>query len=128
MLKNLGAKVISIGVKPDGFNINDKCGSTYPFKIQLAVRKYKAHIGISFDGDADRIIMCDENGKIINGDQIIAMLARRWKSKKILKGGVIGTLMSNYGLENFLKKEKIRFLRSKVGDRYVKEKNEKTKF
>ena len=98
---------MSIGVKPDGFNINNKCGSTYPSKIQLAVRKYKAHVGISFDGDADRIIMCDENNKIIDGDQIIAMLARRWKSKKILKGGVIGTLMSNYGLEDFLRKKKI---------------------
>jgi len=128
LLKNLGAKVISIGAKPNGFNINDKCGSTYPSKIQLAVRKYKAHVGISFDGDADRIIMCDENSKIINGDQIIAMLARRWKTKKILKGGVIGTLMSNYGLENFLKKEKISFFRSKVGDRYVKEKMKKLNF
>ena len=72
--------------------------------------------------------MCDEKGKIINGDQIIAMLARRWKSKKILKGGVIGTLMSNYGLEKFLKNEKIKFLRSKVGDRYVKEKMKKFNF
>ena len=95
LLNNLGAQVVSIGIKPNGLNINDKCGSTYPSKIQSAVRKYKADVGISFDGDADRIIMCDENGKIINGDQIIAMLARRWKSKKILKGGVIGTLMSN---------------------------------
>jgi len=128
LLKNLGAKVVSIGVKPNGLNINDKCGSTYPSKIQLAVRKYKAHVGISFDGDADRIIMCDENSKIIDGDQIIAMLARRWKSKKILKGGVIGTLMSNYGLENFLRREEIRFLRSKVGDRYVKEKMKKLNF
>jgi phosphoglucosamine mutase len=122
LLKSLGAKVVSIGIKPNGFNINDKCGSTYPYKIQLAVKKYKAHVGISFDGDADRIIMCDENGKIINGDQIIAMLAKRWKSKNILKGGVIGTLMSNYGLEKFLKKENIKFFRSQVGDRYVKEK------
>jgi len=128
LLNDLGAKVISIGVKPDGFNINDKCGSTYPSKIQSAVRKHKAHAGISFDGDADRIIMCDENNKIINGDQIIAMLARRWKLKKILKGGVIGTLMSNYGLENFLKKERIKFFRSKVGDRYVKEKMKKLNF
>ena len=72
--------------------------------------------------------MCDENGKIINGDQIIAMLARRWKLKKILRGGVVGTLMSNYGLENFLKKEKIKFFRSKVGDRYVKEKMKKMNF
>ena len=122
LLKDLGAKVISIGVKPNGLNINNKCGSTFPSKICSAVKKFNANVGISFDGDADRIIMCDEKGKVIDGDQIIAMLARRWKSKKILKGGVIGTQMSNYGLENFLKNEKIKFLRSKVGDRYVKEK------
>ena len=124
LLRDLGAKVITIGVKPDGLNINRKCGSMYPLKIKSAVKKFKAKVGISFDGDADRIIMCDEKSNIIDGDQIIAMLARRWKSKKILKGGVVGTLMSNYGLENFLKKEKIKFIRSKVGDRYVKE-NEK---
>ena len=128
LLKELGAKVISIGVKPNGLNINKKCGSTYPSKIKTAVKKYKAHVGISFDGDADRVIMCDEKGKIVDGDQIIAMLARRWKSKKILKGGVIGTLMSNYGLEKFLNNEKIRFSRSKVGDRYVKEKMKKLNY
>ena len=128
LLKELGAKVISIGVKPNGLNINEKCGSTYPSKIKSAVTKYKAHVGISFDGDADRVIMCDEKGKIIDGDQIIAMLARRWKSKKILRGGVIGTLMSNYGLEKFLNNEKIRFSRSKVGDRYVKEKMKKLNY
>ena len=128
LLKELGAKVVSIGVKPNGLNINQKCGSTYPSKIKSAVKKFKANVGISFDGDADRIIMCDEKGKIVDGDQIIAMLARRWKSKKILKGGVIGTLMSNYGLEKFLKKEKIQFSRSKVGDRYVKEKMKKLNF
>ncbi len=128
LLKHLGAKVISLGIKPNGLNINDKCGSTYPSKIQFAVKKHKAHIGISFDGDADRVIMCDEMGKIIDGDQIIAMLAKRWKLKKILKGGVIGTQMSNYGLENFLKKAKIKFKRSKVGDRYVKEKMKKHNF
>ena len=128
LLKELGAKVISIGTQPDGLNINKKCGSTYPSKIKSAVKKHKANVGISFDGDADRIIMCDEKGKIVDGDQIIAMLARRWKSKKILRGGVVGTLMSNYGLENFLKKEKIHFSRSKVGDRYVKEQMKKTNF
>ena len=128
LLRDLGAKIISMGIKPNGLNINKKCGSTYPSKLKFAVKKYKANVGISFDGDADRIIMCDENGKIIDGDQIIAMLARRWKSKKILKGGVIGTLMSNYGLEKFLKNEKIRFYRSKVGDRYVKEKMKKYNF
>ena len=128
LLKDLGAKVISLGIKPNGLNINYKCGSTYPSKIKLAVKKFKANLGISFDGDADRIIMCDEKGKIIDGDQIIAMLARRWKIKKILKGGVVGTLMSNYGLEKFLKKEKINFSRSKVGDRYVKEKMKKLNY
>ena len=128
LLKSLGAKVLSIGTKPNGFNINDKCGSTYPYKIQSAVKKFKAHAGISFDGDADRIIMCDEKGKIINGDQIIAMLAQRWKYKKLLKGGVVGTLMSNYGLEKFLRSQNIRFFRSNVGDRYVKEKMKKLNF
>ncbi len=128
LLKDLGAKVISIGVNPNGFNINEKCGSTYPSKIKSAVKKFNAHIGISFDGDADRIIMCDEKGKIIDGDQIIAMLAKRWKKKSILKGGVVGTQMSNYGLEKFLYKEKIKFLRSKVGDRYVKEMMKKFNF
>ncbi len=128
LLKELGAKVISIGTAPNGLNINKNCGSTFPSKISRYVKKYKAHIGISFDGDADRVIMCDEKGKIIDGDQIIAMLAKRWKSKKILKGGVIGTLMSNYGLEKFLKNHKIKFLRSKVGDRYVKEMMKKHNF
>ena len=128
LLRELGAKVISIGDKPNGLNINLKCGSTYPYKIQNSVKKNKAHIGISFDGDADRIIMCDEKGKIIDGDQIIAMLAKRWKNKQILKGGVVGTLMSNFGLEKFLKNEKIKFYRTKVGDRYVKEKMKKLNF
>ncbi|MAH74603.1 MAG: phosphoglucosamine mutase [Candidatus Pelagibacter sp. TMED197] len=128
LLRDLGAKVISIGVKPDGLNINKNCGSMHPSKIRSAVKKFKAHVGISFDGDADRIIMCDEKGKIIDGDQTIAMLARRWKSKGILKGGVVGTLMSNYGLQSFLTNEKIKFYRSKVGDRYVKEKMKKLNF
>jgi len=128
LLKSLGAKVISIGVNPNGLNINEKCGSTFPEKIQLAVKKHKAHLGISLDGDADRIIMCDEKGNIIDGDQIIAALAKRWKNKKMLKGGVIGTLMSNYGLEKFLKKNRIKFFRANVGDRYVKEKMQKNNF
>ena len=128
LLKDLGAKIFSLGVDPNGININHKCGSTYPLNIKNAVKKFKAHVGIAFDGDADRIIMCDENGKIIDGDQIIAMIAKRWKLKRILKGGVIGTLMSNLGLEKYLRKEKIRFLRSNVGDRYVKEKMKKLNF
>ena len=128
LLNSLGAKVITIGVKPNGLNINKRCGSTYPNKIKSAVIKNKAHLGISLDGDADRIIMCDEKGNIIDGDQIIAALAIRWKSKKMLKGGVVGTLMSNYGLEKFFKAEKIRFIRANVGDRYVKEKMQKNNF
>jgi len=128
LLKSLGAKVIMIGVKPNGLNINKRCGSTYPNKIKSAVIKNKAHLGISLDGDADRIIMCDEKGNIIDGDQIIAALATRWKSKKMLKGGVVGTLMSNYGLEKFFKDKKIRFIRANVGDRYVKEKMQKNNF
>ena len=128
LLKSLGAKVIAIGVNPNGLNINKNCGSTFPRKIRTAVKKYKAHIGISLDGDADRIIMCDEKGNIVDGDQIIAALATRWKNKKMLKGGVVGTLMSNYGLEKFLKFNRIKFLRANVGDRYVKEKMQKYKF
>ncbi|MDC0215577.1 phosphoglucosamine mutase [Candidatus Pelagibacter sp.] len=128
LLKMLGAKVISIGSNPNGLNINHKCGSTFPKKIQLIVKKNKADIGISLDGDADRIIMSDEKGNIIDGDQIIAALAKRWKNKKMLRGGVIGTLMSNYGLEKFFKKLNIKFLRANVGDRYVKEKMKKNKF
>ena len=128
LFSSLGAKVISIGVKPNGLNINDKCGSTYPDNISRAVKKYKANIGIALDGDADRIILCDEKGKIIDGDQIIAMLAKRWKTKKLLKGGVVGTLMSNYGLEKFFKTENIKFIRANVGDRYVKEKMKTYKY
>jgi phosphoglucosamine mutase len=128
LLKSLGAKVFAIGVKPDGFNINKNCGSTFPNKIKLAVKKNKGHIGISLDGDADRVIMCDEKGNIIDGDQIIAALAIRWKNKKMLKGGVVGTLMSNYGLENYFKSKKIKFIRANVGDRYVKEKMQKNNF
>ena len=121
LIKSLGAEVIVIGNNPNGLNINEKCGSTYPKKIQASVKKNNADIGISLDGDADRIIMCDEKGKIIDGDQIIAALSKRWKEKKILKGGVIGTLMSNYGLERFFKSNNIKFFRAAVGDRYVKE-------
>jgi len=128
LLKLLGAKVIAIGINPNGLNINEKCGSTFPNKIKSAVKKNKAHVGISLDGDADRIIMCDEKGDIIDGDQIIAALALRWKRKKMLKGGVIGTLMSNYGLEKFFKSKKIKFIRANVGDRYVKEKMKKNNF
>ena len=128
ILSDLGAKVFTIGIKPDGLNINHNCGSTFPEILRKHVKKFKADLGIALDGDADRVIMCDENAQIIDGDQIIAMIAKRWKRKKILKGGVIGTLMSNYGLEKFFLKEKINFKRSKVGDRYVKEMMKKNKF
>ena len=128
MIKSLGAKVIVIGNKPNGFNINKNCGSTFPNKLRRFVLKNKAHLGISLDGDADRIIMCDEKGGIIDGDQIIAALALQWKKKRILKGGVVGTLMSNYGLEKFFKKRNIKFIRANVGDRYVKEIMQKKKY
>ena len=128
ILSDLGAKVFSIGVKPNGLNINYKCGSTFPQVLKKNVKKFKADIGIALDGDADRVIMCDEKSQIIDGDQIIAMIASRWKRKKILKGGVIGTLMSNYGLEKFFLNQKINFKRSKVGDRYVKELMKKNNF
>ncbi len=128
LFKSLGAKVYKTGTSPNGLNINLKSGSTHPSKICQMTKKNKAHIGISLDGDADRIIVCDEKGKIIDGDKILAMLGERWKRKKILKGGVIGTLMSNYGLENFFNNNGIKFLRSDVGDRYVKEKMKKNKF
>ena len=128
ILSDLGAKVFSIGVKPNGLNINFKCGSTSPQVLKKNVKKFKADLGIALDGDADRVIMCDEKSKLIDGDQIIAMIAKRWKRKKILKGGVIGTLMSNYGMEKFFLKEKISFKRSKVGDRYVKEMMKKNNY
>ena len=128
MIKSLGSKVIVIGNKPNGFNINKDCGSTFPTKLQRSVKKHRADLGISLDGDADRIIMCDEKGSIVDGDQIIAALALQWKKKRILKGGVVGTLMSNYGLEKFFSRKKIKFVRAKVGDRYVKEIMQKKKF
>jgi len=128
LLKSLGAKVFSTGINPNGLNINKNCGSTFPNKIKSSVKKYRAHIGISLDGDADRIIMCDEKGVVIDGDQIIAAIAIRWKRKKMLRGGVVGTLMSNYGLEKFFKLNNIKFIRSNVGDRFVKEKMQKNNF
>ena len=128
LFRSLKAKIILIGDKPNGFNINKNCGSTYPQILQKKVRQYKADLGISFDGDADRIIMCDEKGTIIDGDQIIAAIAMQWKKKKILKGGVVGTLMSNYGLEKFFKQKNIKFIRANVGDKYVKELMQKYKF
>ena len=128
LLRELGAEVVAIGINPDGFNINKNCGSTHPELIQQSVKTHKADIGIAFDGDADRVIMCDERGEIIDGDQIIAMIAKNWKKKKILKGGVVGTLMTNLGLENYFKNNNIKFYRADVGDRYVKEKMNSLKY
>ncbi len=128
LLKSLGAKVYNVGTSPNGLNINQNCGSTFPKKIKSLVKKHKVDLGISLDGDADRVILCDEKGTIVDGDQIIAMLADRWKRKAILRGGVIGTLMSNYGLQNYFREKKIKFIRANVGDRYVKEKMQKNKF
>ena len=128
LFRSLGAKVYEASTSPNGLNINENCGSTFPNKIKSLTKKYKANLGISLDGDADRVILCDEKCNIIDGDQIIAMLAERWKRKKILKNGVVGTLMSNYGLENFFKNNNIKFIRSDVGDRYVKDMMQKYKF
>ena len=128
LLRELGAEVVAIGINPDGFNINKNCGSTHPELIQKSVKTHKADIGIAFDGDADRVIMCDEKGEIIDGDQIIAMIAKNWKKKKILKGGVVGTLMTNLGLENYFKTNNIKFYRADVGDRYVKQKMNSLKY
>ncbi|MFM7672977.1 MAG: phosphoglucosamine mutase [Candidatus Fonsibacter sp.] len=128
LLWELGAEVITVGNAPDGFNINADCGSTHPSLIQKAVIKHKADIGIAFDGDGDRVIMCDEKGELVDGDQIIAMIAKSWKMRGMLKGGVVGTSMSNLGIEIFFKKNKIKFTRADVGDRYVKEKMNKLKF
>ena len=128
ILQELGATVIALGTRPNGTNINDRCGSTYPEAMRQAVKKNKADLGIALDGDADRLIVCDEQGTIIDGDQIIGMIASRWNKKNILQGGVVGTLMSNLGLEQFFKSQNIKFVRANVGDRYVKEKMQKLKF
>ena len=128
ILQELGATVIALGTSPNGTNINDRCGSTYPEAMRQAVKKNKADLGIALDGDADRLIVCDEQGTIIDGDQIIGMIASRWNKKNILQGGVVGTLMSNLGLEQFFKSQNIKFVRANVGDRYVKEKMQKLKF
>ena len=128
LLRSLGARVYEFGTTPNGFNINENCGSTFPEKIRSLVKKNNADIGLSLDGDADRIIVSDEKGNIIDGDQIIAMLGTRWKKKKLLKGGIVGTLMSNYGLQKYFKDQGIKFIRANVGDRYVKEKMQKNNF
>ena len=121
-LFELGAEVIPISVSPDGFNINENCGAVYPEKMATAVKAHRADVGIAFDGDADRLIMCDEKGSIINGDQILAVLANRMKSEnKLNNSTVVGTIMSNYGLQLWLEKIGIKFLRTSVGDRFISE-------
>ena len=119
-LWELGAEVIKIGVEPNGFNINDGCGSTAPALLQSKVLEYRADIGIALDGDADRVIIVDEKGAIVDGDQILALIAMHKRARGELQGdGVVATIMSNLGLERFLEKQGLRLHRSKVGDRYV---------
>jgi phosphoglucosamine mutase len=119
-LYELGAEVIPVGVAPDGMNINEECGSTHPAAITSAVRQYRADIGISVDGDADRILICDEKGQIVDGDQIMALIAAAWGRAGALKGeGVVATVMSNLGLERFLAGRDLKLHRTQVGDRYV---------
>jgi phosphoglucosamine mutase len=115
----LGAEVIAIGTDPDGFNINKDCGSTYPKTLQKAVVENKADLGIALDGDGDRVIMVDSNGQIVDGDQLLYIIARHRKNKQRLHGGVVGTLMSNLGLEQACQRANIPFVRVAVGDRYV---------
>ncbi|MFN3856428.1 MAG: phosphoglucosamine mutase [Caulobacter sp.] len=122
-LYELGAEVIPLGVSPDGVNINDGCGSTHPGSMSNAVREYRADIGIALDGDADRVTICDETGQVVDGDQIMAIVAGAWAAEQRLSGGgVVATVMSNLGLERFLSGKGLTLERTAVGDRYVMEK------
>ena len=121
-LWELGAEVIHIGNEPNGININDKCGSTHPEALCARVRETRANIGIALDGDADRVIIADENGNVIDGDQIMALIATSWAARGQLKGGgLVATVMSNLGLERYLTSRGLSLARTKVGDRYVVE-------
>jgi len=123
VLKELGAEVISIHDNPNGTNINDCCGCTHIDEVRKAVLKHKADIGISHDGDADRTLLCDEKGRVVDGDQIMGMCAVDMNARgELRKGTVVATVMSNLGLEKYLEKNDINLLRAKVGDRYVVEK------
>jgi phosphoglucosamine mutase len=123
VLWELGADVFTIGVEPNGMNINEDVGSTAPAAMIAKVKETRADFGIALDGDADRVVMCDEKGRIIDGDQILALIARSWQKTGELKGGgVVGTVMSNIGLERYLTKQGLTLVRSPVGDRYVIEK------
>lgn len=120
LYSELGAEIITTGDEPDGKNINDRCGSTYPERIQYLVKQYGADIGVAFDGDADRAIFCDEKGVVVDGDFTLAILANHWKNQGLLtKNAVVSTVMSNLGLEVALKKLGIDLHRAQVGDRYV---------
>jgi phosphoglucosamine mutase len=119
-LYELGAEVVRLGVAPDGFNINDEVGSTAPGAMQRTVKEYRADIGIALDGDADRLVICDERGQIVDGDQIMALIADDWARRgKLRGGGVVATVMSNLGLERFLAARKLKLERTPVGDRAV---------
>ncbi len=121
-LWELGADVVAINVEPNGFNINKECGSTHPAELQKKVHEVRADIGIALDGDADRVVIVDENGAIVDGDQIMALIAESWhQSGRLAGGGVVSTVMSNLGLERFLGGMKLQLHRTKVGDRYVVE-------
>ena len=121
VLEELGATVIAMANQPDGFNINRDCGSTHPEKLQQRVIDEGADLGIALDGDADRLIMVDHTGKLIDGDQLLYVVARDRKESGAVVGGVVGTLMSNFGLELALQELGVEFVRAKVGDRYVME-------
>ncbi len=121
-LWELGAEVIIIGDEPNGTNINDKCGSTHPELMCEKVKELRADIGIALDGDADRVIIADERGKVVDGDQIMALMGSAWHRRGQLKGGgVVATVMSNLGLERYMNDHKLSLARTKVGDRYVVE-------
>ena len=121
-LWELGAEIFEIGVNPNGTNINEKCGSTAPEVMCEKVRELRADIGIALDGDADRVIICDEKGCVIDGDQIMALVASSWAQRGQLKGGgLVSTIMSNLGLERFMESRGLTLARTKVGDRYVVE-------
>jgi phosphoglucosamine mutase len=121
-LWELGAEVISIGVEPDGFNINKECGSTSPDALSRKVREMRADIGIALDGDADRVIIVNELGQVVDGDQLLAVIAQSWKEDgRLAKPGIVSTVMSNLGLERFLNEQGIDLVRTAVGDRYVLE-------
>jgi phosphoglucosamine mutase len=119
-LYELGAEVIPVGVSPNGYNINEECGSTHPVVMARAVKEYRADIGLALDGDADRLTVCDETGQLIDGDQIMALIAKAWAAQgRLTGGGVVATVMSNLGLERFLAERGLTLERTAVGDRYV---------